>query len=299
MLKEMDIFSVIGFVVDRTNGVFQEDAKYWQFDRSFVAIPSYGYNFWVYFPGEPYMPFQEAPWFDEGAGAILVSDKQLRKTTLPFSKANKNVVSRNIKLEFNEDFSVVLNVSEKQIGNSAWSLQLLQLDDDSLQLKKYLKEIIEEKYPDAEVDSIIVADSIQRGNTFKVKYILKYANLTQKMGKRVLFNPLQFLRKIEYLFPENNREYPIQFDYAKELHDSLSIILPNGWIVDGLPEKSFLIKKTGLYVVKYEEMENQLRVFRKFKLNKSFWNIDKYENLKKFFKQQSALSQKQIVIKKK
>ena len=92
MLREMNIDAKMVFARSRFEDLFVKQAKYWQFDRTLVAVEKRDEKTKYYSPGFPYIPLDETPYSLEGVIA-LVSDGQEYLTPIPFSEAVKNTIS--------------------------------------------------------------------------------------------------------------------------------------------------------------------------------------------------------------
>jgi hypothetical protein len=70
ILGDMKIPTIMSYMTDRDRSLFYSDAKYWQFDRSMVAVPEAGGTYRYYSPGDLFLPVTHTPWQSEGVLAL-------------------------------------------------------------------------------------------------------------------------------------------------------------------------------------------------------------------------------------
>jgi hypothetical protein len=125
MLREMNIDAKMVFAADRDENLFVEDAKYWQFDRSLVAVPGDDGKYSFYSPGDLYLPAKCAPWFNEGTQALLVGHLTQQFTTVPFAPAELNRTRRHFTLQLQDESKLRGKLIEQRFGHSGRALRVL------------------------------------------------------------------------------------------------------------------------------------------------------------------------------
>ena len=121
------------------------------------------------------------------------------------------------------------------------------------------------------------------------------------MGNMVYLSPLVVKLFDENPFKQENRFYPVDFGLPLKEKMMTTIILPEGFIVDELPESSAvsLPDNAGLFSFQVVNNVNSIQVLCTFSLNKTLFLPEEYNNLKKFFNYVLAKQEEQIVIKRK
>ena len=113
-------------------------------------------------------------------------------------------------------------------------------------------------------------------------------------------NPLIFLHCVESPFKQSERKLPIEFSYTEQISMTISMTLPEGFVIDGLPKSKRLetSKKeiSALYLI--TQNENKITIRYNFKLNKIIFNNTQYTGLKQFWDELADINNAQIVIKK-
>ena len=119
-------------------------------------------------------------------------------------------------------------------------------------------------------------------------------------GNIMYINPLIFLHCEESPFKQSERKLPIEFSYTEQISMTISMTLPEGFVIDDLPKSKRLetSKKeiSALYLI--TQNENKITIRYNFKLNKIIFNNTQYTGLKQFWDELADINNAQIVIKK-
>ncbi len=121
------------------------------------------------------------------------------------------------------------------------------------------------------------------------------------MGNMVYFSPLIVKLFEENPFKQENRYYPVDFGLPLKEKMMTTIMLPEGFIVDELPEPTAisLPDNAGLFNFQVVNNNNMVQVLCSFSLNRTLFLPEEYANLKTFFNYVLAKQEEQIVIKRK
>jgi hypothetical protein len=121
------------------------------------------------------------------------------------------------------------------------------------------------------------------------------------MGNMVYLSPLVVKLFDENPFKQENRSYPVDFGLPLREKMMTTIMLPEGYIVDELPEPTAisLPDKAGLFNFQVVNNVNSIQVLCSFSLNKTLFLPEEYNNLKTFFNYVLDKQEEQIVIKRK
>ncbi|NJM54138.1 MAG: hypothetical protein HC846_12600, partial [Blastocatellia bacterium] len=120
-----------------------------------------------------------------------------------------------------------------------------------------------------------------------------FAQLMQ--GRLMVFKPAIIGRLDRQTFGEGKRILPYLID-ATTYSENVKIKLPDGFVVDEMPEPVGLKAEFGKYDVKYEVKDGHLLFKRSMTLNKSIVPPEKYEAVWKFFGQVRFAEQAPVVL---
>jgi hypothetical protein len=135
----------------------------------------------------------------------------------------------------------------------------------------------------------------------KEKYELVVNEHIMMAGNVMYLNPLLLYRIDENPFKLEKREYPVDYSSPFERIFMCRITLPEGYLVDELPEAKMLAlpENAGRYTYSVSQAGRVLNIISNFQINKSLFTQTEYPNLREFYNQVVAKQAEQIVIKKK
>lgn len=104
-------------------------------------------------------------------------------------------------------------------------------------------------------------------------------------NNQILFNPFIIKKIDQNPFSLDNRNYPVNFGFAKTLVYSISITIPEDFEVLDLPEnkKLSLPDSGGNFLFKVSQQKNKISLLSKLSLTKPMYMPDEYQALKDFF----------------
>jgi hypothetical protein len=115
-----------------------------------------------------------------------------------------------------------------------------------------------------------------------------------------------YLDPVVFSFFKNNefsatkRKYTIEMPYKMDNIYSVSMDIPKGYMVDEMPHSSrILLNSTeGFFDYIIEKNADNIQLQMRMKLNKTFFTIDEYANLREFFNNVLKKEDEQIVFRK-
>ena len=97
-----------------------------------------------------------------------------------------------------------------------------------------------------------------------------------------------------------NREYPVEFEYPMTDMQSISILIPESYMVEELPKPTIVKLEDGSakFMYSVNQLGNKLQITSVFSINKVFFLPDEYPFLKQIFDLVVDKHKEQIVLKK-
>lgn len=300
MLQLMGIDAKFVYAVDRDDNSFNRQAKYWQFDRSMVGIQNSSNKFTFYNPAAKYLPPESVAWYNEGSIGLVVSDLTATFATIHSSFSRDNIMRRTLDLRMTDDAEITGRIVEEYKGHFGREIRF-KLDDltEDEQIEFY-KERAKENYVQIEIDSImtqnISADDWRTSVRMKCQVAMESAG--QLMGNRILIKPSHFFSRQENPFQTETRKYPIVFDFAHEIFETISIVMPEGWIVEAVPEDQRFANRVGECHIQFRNFNNGklLSLQRVFKLKYPMIKPEFYSDVRELFNVQQLLEEKTIIL---
>lgn len=120
-------------------------------------------------------------------------------------------------------------------------------------------------------------------------------------GDYLYVNPFVTLKHEEDLFRPNSRNYPIAYGTLKEEVYLCSITIPDGYVVDEIPQTKMisLPDNTAKFSYNIAQIGNRLQLSSMVQINQIVFMQDEYPNLRELYSRITAKQAEQIVLKKK
>lgn len=117
----------------------------------------------------------------------------------------------------------------------------------------------------------------------------------------IYFNPYITNRMENNPYPQENREYPIEYPTAIDKSYSIQLTLPPGYVPEEIPRNLNLglPNNAGRFLYNVSIVGNTISVTSIFQINKTSFDPEEYLHLREFYGQVIAKQAEQIVLKKK
>ncbi len=161
-------------------------------------------------------------------------------------------------------------------------------------------ESLEKKLSDIEIEDYKVTNENDLSKPIVEEFSFKHSDLVEIIGDKMYFSPLFFYSITENPFKVDKRDYPIDFVYPQEDKYVLTVTIPEGYVVESLPQnKAFAVENNRLvYRFNLSASEGKIQMTATLLMNESLITPDYYVDLKDFFKQIVENQTEKIVLKK-
>ena len=124
-------------------------------------------------------------------------------------------------------------------------------------------------------------------------------NLCELIGGKIYVNPMLFFANNENPFKQEVREYPVDFRYPFADKYNITIKIPEGFVVETLPESAIINMQDDLGSFKFNiaKNENILQMTISHQINSAIVSTQQYEMLKEYYKGMIAKETEKIVLK--
>ncbi len=266
------------------------------FDFNYVLIKTTINNKEYYLDAtDKFSPFGQVPFRTLNGKARVINFKK-ESNWVVLKPKTKSSINTSARLTLNENGDIVGNLITRRIGYAAQDQRekISNLGNDG-----YIEEY-EGDNPNTEVESYEVRfkDELDKPlqEIFEVKIFMN-EELTQKSR----INPFFFNRLKENPFKLKERNYPVDFGYAKSNNFALSLEIPASYKVTQLPKQMAisLPNNGGSFLLKTINKGNVINIITRFSLNKKSYSSEDYFALKEFFKRIVIAESSYIIIEKK
>ena len=161
-------------------------------------------------------------------------------------------------------------------------------------------ESLEKKLGQIEIDDYLVTNENILSKPILEEFSFKHADLVEIIGDKMYFSPLLFYSLSENPFKVEKRDYPIDFVYPQEDKYTITINLPDGYVVESVPQNTVFAMENSLLVYKFSlnASEGKIQMGATTIINESMITPDYYNDLKDFFRRIVENQTEKIVLKK-
>lgn len=134
----------------------------------------------------------------------------------------------------------------------------------------------------------------------KEKYEINFSQNSDKLGDIILFNPIFFEAIRENPFKNDERKFPLDFGLKSGEYYTLSMELPDGYIVDEMPDPVVLTlpEDDARFIYNITASDNKLQLSYKLEMNKVIFTSGDYPALRNFYNLVVTKLSEQITAKK-
>ena len=164
---------------------------------------------------------------------------------------------------------------------------------------KKLKEIWIEKFADIQIDSVHIENHKEINETFKTTIHCKIPSAAQVSGDFIYITPV-LDEYSENPFKLEERQYAIDMNYGFKNQYVLNLTIPEGYVVDELPEpiNLSLIDKGGKFQFFTSQNGNTIQLINKISISQLHFEPEEYLAIKNFYDIIVEKHSEQIVLKK-
>lgn len=247
---------------------------------------------------DPHTLLGDFPDHEQGSWALIAAGNEGSLTRMPIVPPEFNKLERDIDvaLDFKGGLSGVIR--EKANGQSATGFRREFRGNSVDDYNKKIERWVSSGMTATKVSKITPKDNLSEGE-FNLDVEFTAPGYAQVMQDRLLvFKPAIIGRLDRLSFSGDKRFHPFLLD-AAAYTEKIKIKLPEGFIVDEMPDPTSLKTSFGNYSVSYEVKDNYLLFTRSMTLNKTIIPSDKYNSLRAFFGQIRSAEQSPVVLMKK
>jgi hypothetical protein len=248
-------------------------------------------------PGAAYAPYGLLPWYESGTpGLCLGKDAgSWITTTLPSSSESR--VERKAMLKLTDSGELEGTLTVTHMGLEAMHRRVLFRNSDDVARKSFLQDQLKTQIPvAAEVELTNKPDWSGSETPLIAEFHVKVPGWTTSAGKRAVA-PVGLLTAAEkHIFEHATRIHSVYFDYPFEKLDDLTVELPAGWQIAGLPPAQNREAQSVSYAMKAENQNGVLHVTRKLNIDVLLLETKYYTALHNFFQIVRSGDEEQVIL---
>lgn len=247
-------------------------------------------------PGHAFTTTAFVPWFLEGVTA-LATGMESSFASIPFSPADLSKATQSYVYRMDDDLTMTGTMSCALTGHFARSTRLDVYDEEDAQREEIITDQIKSDFPQAEIDSVTYSGIQTLEEPLKIICRLSHPAVMAQAG-RLMLKPFQYLSDVSNPFTAEDRLGNVLFKHAYTEHESAQFLLPEGYILEGVPPDTVYQSPVGRCGVHYTAFGNTLNIQRVFTLEGPFWFVENYAMVRELFQSRQEMSAAMVVLKK-
>lgn len=248
-------------------------------------------------PATRWCPFGLLPWDHTGVEGIRPTKNGAIFIQTPEPVSTKSVVERRATLRLNEDGSVEGRVVVGYEGHRAIGWRFEAEDEDEEARRRMLEQDLKNWLPDtASVQLEEAGPWEESGAPLRAVFEVKLPEFAAAIGQRLLLPIGIFQTEGRQAFGHGRRAHGVYFRTPWQELDDITIELPKGYRVEGLPAARTTPTNFGRYEIRSESDGERLRVRRRFVMDRIFFSLNNYPQLQEFYNRVRAGDELQAVL---
>jgi len=209
----------------------------------------------------------------------------------------KYSLSRSFQLSLNEDMEWEGNMNVRCKDYAAYIMRETYTEEENE--AAYIASI-ESDNEGLNIDDFKIEGVEEISKGIKESYAVNFSNQVMEGGDLIYFNPMLTFASVENPFKLKERTYPVDYPYLQSKVYSIQYTIPEGYVVDELPEKKqiALPEKGGQFSYSVKVQGDKIMVLSQFKIYKNLFLPEEYQALKEFYNIVVNKHAEQVVLKK-
>ena len=226
-------------------------------------------------------------------GRLIKNDGTSAEINLMPTSNSKDIV--NIMASINSEGEVSGKLREQYFDYNAF---VFRVNYNGIATESYIEKL-EKKHQGLEIGDYAVQNSNDLSLPIVESYDFNTTNAVEIIGDKMYISPFLVFALTENPFKQEKREYPIDFVYPDQDKFSISLTIPEGYVVETMPQPKALAMPDNLASFKYiiSNTGNQIQLLFTHDTNQAIIGSEYYEELKSFYKELVEKQTEKIVLK--
>ncbi len=236
------------------------------------------------------LPIRDLNWF----GRLIRKDGSSAEIDLMPKSTSKEVIS--LMANINDKGEVAGKIRRQYFDYNAL---IFRINNNKVNKDSYVEKL-EKRYKGLEVGTYDVQNNDDLSQPIVENYDFTASNSVEIIGDKMYLSPLIFLATTENPFKQEEREYPIDFVYPNQDKYNISLTIPDGYVIETLPQAKAVAMPDNLASLKYmiSSSGNKIQLVYTMDINQAIIGSEYYGELKAFFKEAVDKETEKIVLKK-
>jgi hypothetical protein len=263
-----------------------------------VVTAKSGKRFLIFDPTWTYTPFGTLESNLQGGYGVLVDGKDSQLIALPVLAPDLNTVTRTATLKLADDGSLSGEVTERRSGDIAAHWRRVFQERSEKDQREAMVHALGPDLGDFTLSNSTVENTAALTKDFVQKFDVTVPAYARQTGPLLLVRP-RVLGRDSMTLDRKIRLYPIDLEETSSVKDEFDIELPQGYVVDELPEPVSIDVGFAAYQSRTELHGNTLHYARVCTIREVELPKEKYQALQHFIGEIEQDERSQAVFKKK
>jgi hypothetical protein len=236
------------------------------------------------------LPLNALNWF----GRLIRKDGSSSEVNLmPMSNSNETIILIG---EIDSQGKVSGKIRDQYFDYNAFAFRE---KNNNVSKESYIEKL-EKSYAGMEIGDYEVINSKDLSKPIVENYSFVNNNAVEIIGDKMYFSPMMFFAQTKNPFTQEKREYPVDFIFPHQDKYNISVAIPEGYIVESLPQQKAIAMPDGMGSFKYmiSNNGNKCQLLFTLDINEAIIGPENYEALKAFYKEMIDKENEKIVLKK-
>lgn len=165
---------------------------------------------------------------------------------------------------------------------------------------EYKSEYLAEDLPDLELQNFESKNLNNKAKPLQISFDLKSATPVQEGGDMLYVQPMLTENYTDNPFSTKDRNAPVRLPYPIKQQYIFTLDIPEGYAVESIPESAIFNLENGMGMFKFiaEEKNGQVKLMSVVDVRSTYFSVESFEFLQKFFEGIVEKHAEQIVLKK-
>jgi len=247
---------------------------------------------------DPYTPVGDLPDYLQGSMALIMAGENGGIFKMPITPPETNLLERNVEVTMTTDGSIKGTIREIANGQESTMFRAQRRLMSASDYNKMIESWLTRGATGAQLVKVTQNDK-QATASFDLDVEFSAPGYGQLMQNRLLvFKPAIVGRRNGIFLTELTRGSPIMLD-SNSLRETTTFSLPQGFVVDEMPDAVSIETPFGKYNTRYEVKDNKLVFTRSLITTRTMVPVEKYNSVKDFYSKILAAEQSPVVLLKK
>ncbi|HEY0142998.1 MAG TPA: DUF3857 domain-containing protein [Thermoanaerobaculia bacterium] len=250
-------------------------------------------------PGTPFAPFGLLVWDNTGVDGLRVEWKSGGQWLVTQEQGATTASTRRVAKLRLEDDLLKGSVRVTYGGQDALLERLAALREDEATSRKRIEDGAKSWFPDGSTVKLTKIESATTADApLEHHFDVELAHIGTTTGSRIVVPLSVFTSKTRNVFSAETRKYDIYFPYSRQVNDSVTLELPEGYAIENVPAGTTLDEKVFRFGSTWKKEAKAVTFERSMTRGGLLIAAVQYPKVRNFFSRVATADQEAVVLRK-